>query len=208
MNSSPLVSCIMPTRGRQQWAAEAVEMFHQQDYAEKELVIIDELMEPSFPGGIDAPNVQYHRAPRLTIGAKRNLAVSRASGDVIAHWDSDDTYRSERLSKQVAHLLSDNRLELVGFHRMEFVDANTGERFMYHASEWNPIGVSMVYWREAWELRMFNDVQSGEDVEFARDRRVACLPADGLIVARVHNGNTSEKRGPIATNPNQWRKLA
>jgi glycosyltransferase involved in cell wall biosynthesis len=196
----------MPTRGRQGWAADAVRMFKEQTYPAKELVIIDDMMERSFPLGVDGDGIQYHIAPRLTIGAKRNLAVSRSAGDIIAHWDSDDVYSVDRLAFQAAMLTAD--LELVGFNQMEFVDTEGAGRWMYHASDCFPIGVSMVYWRSTWDARHFPDVNTGEDVQFGMGRKVRCVPADGRIIARVHGGNTSEKRGPIAQNPQQWQRVA
>ena len=42
-----------------------------------------------------------HLEQRLSIGAKRNLAVELAKGDTIVTWDDDDYYRSFRITRQV-----------------------------------------------------------------------------------------------------------
>ncbi|MFP5289022.1 MAG: glycosyltransferase, partial [Thermoanaerobaculia bacterium] len=46
VSSSPLVSCIMPTRDRGELALRAIEYFLRQDYPERELVIVDDGAEP------------------------------------------------------------------------------------------------------------------------------------------------------------------
>lgn len=199
----PLVSCIMPTRGRRAWAAEALQMFQHQTYPNKELVIVDDFADPSFE---QAPaDTVYIVAPSSTIGGKRNLACSRASGQIICHWDSDDMYSPERIASQVAQLLA-SEADLVGYHIMPFVEADGQRRtFMYHGSISYPIGVSMMYWRDSWAAKPFEAVNVGEDSAFLAGRKCAAFDgSDGLIVAQIHGGNTSEKRQYFHLT-HQWR---
>lgn len=202
-----LTSAIMPTRGRHQWAADAVRMFQEQTWPHKELVVIDDQMDRSFPNGLSGPGIQYHLAPRVTIGEKRNLAVSRSLGVIIMHWDSDDIYRADRMEHQVNLLLACGA-DLTGYYEMEFVDADSGARYMYHASPGYAIGVSQCYWRDTWEKMRFDSVNEGEDSNFLNGRAVFCVPADGRIIARIHNDNTSDKRIRIPENPAQWQRIA
>lgn len=203
----PLVSAIMPTRGRQQWAWEAVCMYKEQTWPRKEIIVIDDMMDRSFPNGLSGDGIRYHIAPRVTIGEKRNLAVSRASGDIVIHWDSDDIYRADRMEHQV-NLLIMGAADMVGYNEMDFVDADSGQRYHYRASLGYAIGVSQCYWRDTWEARRFASQDTGEDNDFLAGRSVFCVPADGRIIARIHDGNTAEKRKHIAENPAQWRKIA
>lgn len=197
----------MPTRGRQQWATDAVRMFQEQTWPSKELVVIDDQMERSFPHGLGGEGIRYHVAPRVTTGEKRNLAVSRASGAIIIHWDSDDIYRPSRMEYQV-NLLINSGADLTGFCEMEFQDVELGHRYMYHCSPGHAIGVSQCYWRDAWEARRFEAQDIGEDEEFGSRRSIFSVPADGHIIARLHNGNTADKRKHIAANPKQWQRIA
>ena len=41
MEPRPLVSCIMPTRNRKRFVLQSIEYFKRQDYAPRELVILD-----------------------------------------------------------------------------------------------------------------------------------------------------------------------
>lgn len=207
MRSRPLVSAIMPTRGREGWARDAERMFQEQTYPEKQLVIVDDLMERSFVTGIQGPGIVYLTAPRLTIGEKRNLAVSNSAGDIIMHWDSDDKYRADRMEHQV-ELLLEKGVDLVGYNTMEFEDADLGTRYLYRASPGYAIGVSQTYWRDSWEAHPFERVDVGEDDAFLNGKRVYSCDSDGRIVARIHHGNTSNKRMEIPKNASQWQAIA
>lgn len=203
-----MVTAIMPTRGRQRWAAEALEMFRAQTWEEKELVIVDDLDEPSFATPVNSDDdvmITYFRVRRDSIGVKRNFAIQMSLGNVIIHWDSDDIYERNRIEVQVGQLL-DSGKQIAGFNSMNFVDADTGERWHFHQSM--PIGASLCYFRSAWQERPFSDAQVGEDAEFTHVRPCFACDAGDLIVARVHNGNTSDRRKIIAANPLVWEKIA
>src|SRR5262245_40359289 len=92
------VSCILPTRGRHDLATQAVECFASQTYPDKELIIVDDADDPSFRYGILRPDSLYVTSiERLNIAAKRQLCCEYTTGDVIAHFDSDDYSDPRRL---------------------------------------------------------------------------------------------------------------
>ena len=207
MPTSPLVSAIMPTRGRQQWACDAVEMFQRQTWPNKELIVIDDRMDPSFPHGLKREGVEYHIGPRQTIGGKRNLAVSRSHGDIIIHWDSDDIYADDRVEHQVKLLMASGA-DMVGYNVMHFIREATGQRYEYHGMPGYCIGVSQCYWRETWEARQFPDINQDEDNQFFAGRKAVAVDAEGRITARIHGGNTCDKLDGIKTDPARWRLIA
>ncbi|HEY3010734.1 MAG TPA: glycosyltransferase family A protein [Micromonosporaceae bacterium] len=102
------VSCILPTFNRppaQQWLLEeAVESFLRQDYADKELVLLNDC--PAQHLVCDAPGVTVVNLPRRfqSLGEKRNAAVGLAGGDVLMPWDDDDISLPWRLSASAAWL--------------------------------------------------------------------------------------------------------
>ena len=103
----PLVSCIMPTYNRRAFLPLALAAFAQQDYPNRELIIIDDGPDPVGDLAEGLPGVRYVRCPtRLSVGAKRNLACRHAQGSIIAHWDDDDWYAPRRLRYQAAPLLA------------------------------------------------------------------------------------------------------
>lgn len=190
-----LVSAIMPTRGRPQFAARAVECFLSQDWPEKELVIVDDGDCRSFEDDT-LPDGEYRlMARRLTVGAKRNIACSRANGDVIMHWDDDDWSAPGRMRDQVERLLSTN-CGLTGYHSMLFEDAQTGRRWQFRASSPHyALGTSFCYTREFWQAHPFPDVNVSEDNAIVhRVSGIVSVDAGELMIATIHNGNTSDKR--------------
>jgi hypothetical protein len=83
MPDFPLVSAIMPTRARPQFAREAVDLFLAQTWPNKELVILDDEEHPSFPSGIAGDGIRYEQLRfTLTVGAKRkHRLLARARRD-------------------------------------------------------------------------------------------------------------------------------
>jgi glycosyltransferase involved in cell wall biosynthesis len=201
-SNGPLISAIMPTRGRPEFALRALECFRAQTWRQKELVILDDSMDPSFPRG--APNgTRYYRIEgKQTVGSKRNIAVSRASGSLICHWDDDDWSAPERIAEQAARLMAKPEYQITGYYRMLFTDGS--DWWQYEAPDWYALGTSLMYTVEAWRARPFTAEQIGEDLSFILNRRVLTADAGDRMVAWVHDGNTAEKRNEAKKAPKQW----
>ena len=204
-----LVSCIMPTRGRPEFAAQAVEYFRAQTWPEKELIIIDDEDAPSFaePPAFAA----YERLrTRRTIGQKRNLACSMATGDLICHFDDDDYSAPGRIADQAQRIL-DTGAGLTGYHRMRFID-ELGRWWLFSASspEHYILGTSMMYTRQFWQAHPFPshpEHRVGEDnaVVQRAGRELVTADARDLMWARIHGGNTSRKS---TDNRDCWERIA
>ncbi len=104
------VSCLCPTYNRAphnlRLVEEAIESFLRQDYPNKELLVLNDT--PGQTLCFDHPEVRMVNTPFRcsTLGAKRNLMASMASGELICVWDDDDISLPWRLSKSV-ELLGD-----------------------------------------------------------------------------------------------------
>jgi glycosyltransferase involved in cell wall biosynthesis len=204
-----LISCIMPTRNRPEFAWQAVKDFLLQDYAPWcELIIVDDADAPSFPVPPTYERVKYFSLDRrLKIGAKRNFAIEQASpeSEVIAHWDDDDHSAPRRLGDQSLRLFT-GTCRLTGYHSMVFDDGR--DRWLKTEPQGYAIGTSMMYWRSFWEQHPFRDLQMGEDTIFLgyaqRSNSVITAPAGDLMVARIHPGNTITKR----PEGRGWEKVA
>ena len=209
MSDFPLVSAIMPTRARPQFAREAVELFLTQTWPTKELVIIDDEDAPSFSEEPCVCNYRLERYDNIrwellrtkqSIGAKRNIACSRAQGEIIIHWDDDDFSAAGRMADQVERLLSSG-LDLTGYSEMLFTD---GAKWRLYSSRKDYIlGTSLCYRKSLWERRPFTDAQMGEDLSFQRGVPHTAVPAGEMMWARTHAGNTSPRtyQGPT------WREV-
>jgi O-antigen biosynthesis protein len=206
----PLVSCLMPTADRRRFVPRAVEHFLRQDYAARELVIVDDGVDPVEDLVPDDPRIRYLRAPRArSLGAKRNLACSLARGELIAHWDDDDWMADRRLTVQVEALLANPGAEVCGLDRLRFFDPAAERAWEYRWTDrqrrW-VAGNTMLYRRSAWERRPFPEVDVGEDTRWiwaTPSDAVTVLDDPALYAALVHPGNTSRKR----TQESRWHPV-
>lgn len=217
---SLLVSAILPTRGRQQWAKQAVLDFAAQTYPKRELVIIDDLEDRSFPnGGLDIPRcgvpVIYLLHKSRSIADKRNMCCSVAKGDVIVHWDSDDHSEPARLQAQ-RDFLERSEASVVGYHSMLFHMEQGDRWFKYCGYGDYAIGTSLMYRKSWWTDHPFRDggpgyqANVGEDSEFVkaaqRMGQLATTDAGAMMFARIHDSNTSYKN--ISGEQIEYRPIA
>jgi glycosyltransferase involved in cell wall biosynthesis len=185
----------MPTRGRREWAQSALDCFLRQSYPLKELVIIDDLADPSFksPG----LGIEYWLSQSRNIGWKRNEACRMATGEIIMHWDSDDWSNSDRMAEQVAFLEASGK-QVTGYSTLLFHEGNTGKWGRYLGDRHYSLGTSLCYFKSWWERHPFNEaVTVGEDNQFVSDavNEGAFISQEGrgMMVARVHTDNTTPK---------------
>ncbi len=196
---SPLVSCIMPTRNRRRFVGQAVRCFLRQDYAARELVVLDDADDPVadlLPAGDE--RIRYHHVGgRLPLGAKRNLACELARGALVAHWDDDDWHAPHRLTRQVEALLASGA-DACGLRHLLHYHLAAGEAWLYRYDDARPwlVGGTLLYRREAWEAHRFPAVEVGEDTGFVRRLPPAALHAiddPSLYLAVIHGANSSAK---------------
>jgi O-antigen biosynthesis protein len=207
VNESPKVSAIMPTRGRTRWAWDALQCFLQQPYPNKELVILDDTEQPSFGQAPNMDGVIYSRVPgRMNIPDKRNRCCELASGVYVIHWDDDDWSSTDRMWDQVARLQVTG-LAVTGYRSLLFFDVATGNASRYIGPKNYALGSSLAYRRTWWEQHQFKRVIHspndpnihgiGEDNQFGGEatnaRQLITVDGGGLMVARIHSGNTSRK---------------
>jgi glycosyltransferase involved in cell wall biosynthesis len=102
------VSCICPTYNRppgSQWLLEeAIESFLRQDYAYKELLVLNDC--PGQELICDAPDVFVINFPRRfrTLGEKLNAGIALAEGSIIVPWNDDDIMLPWRITKSLDEL--------------------------------------------------------------------------------------------------------
>lgn len=200
---NPLVSAIMPVRGRREWAKKAMECFQAQTYQNKELVILGDADAPTFDQIRLPSNVNHIVAlERWQIGRKRNELCRDAKGEIICHWDSDDWSHPERIEAQVKLLHESGRV-MLAFHSMYFYRVEDQRVCLYRGVNVGGIGTSFMYTREFWAKHPFPDKQSGEDGVFRKQaaavNQLSCVDGRSMMVARVHADNTSPK--PMRGSP-------
>lgn len=211
MSDKILVSAIMPVYGQRDFAELALRSFLDQDWPNKELIVIDDSPEESALYPLWFKGLEYIRIEqRLQIGPKRNLACEHAAGDIIVHFDSDDWSAPTRITDQVARLLSSGKA-VSGYHSMLFWNGERSEAFKYKGPGDYSLGTGLCYRKEFWRAHPFvaEGPRRWEDNVFVQDARndneIVAADAGKLIVARIHPGNTSPKKP--RENPRQWTQV-
>lgn len=194
----PLVSCIMPTANRQKFLPLAIDNFMAQNYANAELVIIDDGLEPATHLIPDDPRIRYfYTEPLGSIGVKRNYACEQANGEIIMHWDDDDWYAPDWIYKQFC-ALTDSAADIAGLNQVLFYSPSIDKRWLYQDLDLEKpwlCGATMAYHKSFWQEHPFIDIQVGEDYDFIWNTGARTFATGYLqgFIAILHAHNTSIK---------------
>lgn len=220
---TPLVSCLMPTGGRERFARQAMRYFQRQTYPNRELVIVDDgdRAEDGHASGDQATDglprwadvargdgesapMQYLRVPAGTsIGAKRNAAVKAARGDLLLCWDDDDWHGPERIERQIEPMVA-GRAGVTALGRSLFYHVESDQfwtcsaeihvRMFYQ----NVIGGTLAFRRSDWrDSGGFPASSMAEDASFLRR-----LLARNVVLERVSGENLFVY---VRHGANSWR---
>lgn len=108
-DTRPLVSVVIPNYNHRQYIRAAIDSVLAQTYDNIEIIVVDnfstdgswDAITPYAPRGVMA----FRFANGGVIAAGRNHGMARASGDLIAFLDSDDTWKPDKLERQIPHFL-------------------------------------------------------------------------------------------------------
>lgn len=213
--SPELVSCVMPTRDRRAHVPRAVDYFLRQDYAERELIVVDDGADAVADLLPDNPSIRYVRlAEPLPLSAKRDIGNAHARGAYLVHWDDDDWMAPWRLSYQVTALRS-GEADVTGLQRLYVLDVERSASWLYRyppdRRRWIADG-SACYRREMWESRPFAAGTRDAGYHWAgTGPRLLAHGDPSFYVATIHPGNRHRTRiggawwRPVATD--EIRKL-
>lgn len=103
----------MVTANRRDLARRAVQCFINQNYDNKELVVVDDGKEDYSPILEDLPSDQIkymklEKEPDFVLGKLRNRSLDEATGDYLIQWDDDDWYHPDRIKIQAEILKQGN----------------------------------------------------------------------------------------------------
>jgi glycosyltransferase involved in cell wall biosynthesis len=167
MRDVPKISCLMLTRNRFGPFKKALKDFLNQDYANKELVIINngsllyKLMVKNHLKNVNG-NITYVESERLSIGELRNLGMARCSGEFIAIFDDDDRHRKDRLSKQIDICLSSN---VTGTVLRNFIAVDGKTRNFSHIN--HGLDGTLIF-QNPYGYIKYTDINQGEDTAFIK----------------------------------------
>jgi glycosyltransferase involved in cell wall biosynthesis len=198
MMKPPYVSCIMPTANRQKFIPIAVDYFLNQDFRDAELIIVDDGIESVASLLPDHSRIKYFYTPPLgSIGLKRNYACEKAQGDIIMHWDDDDWYAHDWISRQLK-VLENSDADICGLDHITFFSPLVGKYWQYADQKGERpwlAGATMAYRRSFWKAHPFKDIQIGEDYDYIWNTGAKILAHDYTegFIATLHANNTTLK---------------
>jgi glycosyltransferase involved in cell wall biosynthesis len=240
MKSAPLVSVVIPTYNRTELTVRAAESVLRQNYDNFELILVDdgsgdgslekvseyieskhtlpvsETSKVKIPGrATPGRSVRLHRINHTGMpGLVRNRGVELSEGEYIAFLDSDDIWREDKLSAQVAFFVSNPEIRICHTREHWLRNGKTisqaGQRHLREGHIFDDalkkciIGPSTVMIEKA----LFQDVGGfREDLEIAEDYelwlRITCRYPVGFLDAPYtekyagHGDQLSEKYGHI-----------
>jgi hypothetical protein len=203
----PKVSVVTITRDRRAFIPLAKYCFLAQGYPEEKLewVIVDDGKDQIKDLVSDLPNVKYVLVDEpMTIGAKRNLGVEKASHDMLVMMDDDDVYPNNSLLTRVAFMLAEPKKSCVFSTTIPCYDIHKTTSFMNVPPNTLPMRervseATLAFTRAFWEEQKFPDEQIAEGGAFIRGREQMCreVSPQDVIVSLVHSKNTSSRKTPL-----------
>jgi glycosyltransferase involved in cell wall biosynthesis len=160
----------------------------------KEVIIADDSDLSDQELKLNIPyNLAYHRVKRMTIGEKRNYLKEVATGEIIAHMDSDDIYFPDYIQNCVDTMIL-NDCEITGSSDMLFINPVTkwtGRQSCLWNASLNE--ATMVYTKNYAKTRSYQKRSHSENESFTADHwLITQTPIDDIMVC-VNHQNTVDK---------------
>ena len=170
---NPKISCLMVTLGNREFLKRAVKYYCNQDYMNRELIIIfdgynkdmNELSD--FIAGYNRKDIYFEGFAdrKYSLGELRNISRQKASGTIICQWDDDDIYHPTRLTEQYKCLIeSKSKACFIG----EFLQYIQEERILAHV-DWTPNSVP--YNNHPGTVMMYNDIDIKYPITGSKSKR-------------------------------------
>jgi glycosyltransferase involved in cell wall biosynthesis len=207
-DQKPLVSVILTTRDRPRLLALALEYYRYQTYPRRELIVVDDgELFPVDPAAIEALNGRIIRMqPGTPVGTKLNAGAEQANGTLCQKMDDDDWYAPTFLDTMTAAVVDTQEVVCRPTMAilMPFLFFEVANWEIRRSHDRNAPGATLMFSRDAWEIRQFRPLFQDEDVWFYLDQSRAgskVLPVRAIesFLAVRHRGVTGD-RGHIWTH--------
>lgn len=121
-----LLSIIIPVYNAEKYLDECVESILRQTYTDYELILVDDGSKDKSPAMLDGyaardPRVHVIHKPNGGQSTARNAGLAIATGDYIAHLDSDDFFLHDRVLAEIAEACTDG-VDIVAFKYKKYFD--------------------------------------------------------------------------------------
>jgi glycosyltransferase involved in cell wall biosynthesis len=207
MRNDPEVSCVIPVFNGARFLGEAIESVLAQQGCDVEIIVVDDGSTDGTKGvahQFDA-RVSYIWQPNAGTCSARNRGIERSSGEFVALLDSDDLWRPEKMTIQLArfdarpelsictgsmrNFWSDDmaqELATLPDGRLTEIQPNLGSSFVARRSLFATVGLLDTRFKH-------RDIQEFI-LRAVDDGAVAEALPDVLVNRRIHGANVSRNR--------------
>ena len=189
------VSILIPTFNRHRFSELITHNILAQTYPFiKEVIIADDGYNDERLN-IKVPySVMYYKVPRMNIGEKRNFLMSKATGDYLAHMDTDDMYSRDYLSSSIYNLIKTGK-GLSGSSDMLMMDTATSNTYKQRCINIDMLNeATMCYTKSYAEKHKFSNKMSSEGISFCEIKEIVETPIEEIMVCLAHMENTVCKK--------------
>lgn len=115
MYEDPLISCLCVTWGRPSLLRRSIEIFNNQTYMNRQLVVIcrdSDTITLNLLHEINQNNIKIvsvENAHQMKLGELRNLSIDNSDGEYVCQWDDDDWYHPHRVQDQYTAIKESNK---------------------------------------------------------------------------------------------------
>ena len=137
MNTSPLVSVIMPLYNAEAYLREAIDSILAQTYTNFELLLLNDGSSDKTEEiclSYKDPRIKYHFHKNIGLAGTLNKGLDLSTGVYIARQDQDDIAHKKRFEKQVNYLETHASVILLGTWAKVFSDAEPFIKLHDHAT--------------------------------------------------------------------------
>ena len=117
MYSKPLVSIIINCLNGEKYLDYAIQSVLKQSYKNWEIIFFDNNSTDkslSILKRYKDKRIKYFKLKKTqTLYKARNLAIKKSKGKLISFLDVDDWWKKDKLKKQVAHFVNNNKIEII-----------------------------------------------------------------------------------------------
>ena len=207
----PFVSICMPTFNRRPFIPIIIECFNNQTYPKDKIewIIIDDGTDKIEDLVVNIPQVKYFKYDqKMTLGVKRNLTNSKASGDILIYMDDDDYYPPERVSHAVETLRKNPKALCAGSSEMYIYFKHIQK--MYKFGPYGPnhaTAATFAFRKELLKITQFDENSSvAEEKKFLKDYTIPFVQLDPkkTILVFSHTQNSFDKKELLNQGPNPF----
>lgn len=214
LKKNPTVSICTPTYNRRPFIPYIIKCVENQNYPKDKIewIIIDDGTDKIEDLVIDIPYVKYFKYDeKMTLGTKRNLMHSKATGDIIVYMDDDDYYPPDRIKHAIDTLRSNPKAICVGSSEMYVYFKHIQKMYQFGPYGPNHATAATFAFKREEMLKITsydNNASLAEEKHFLKNYTIPFAQLNPLktILVVSHNHNSFDKKKLLQQGENQYMK--